>query len=65
MPALRQRLTRLDRICGALNGWLLALAIGLMILDMTVLVAKTFNTARLAIPAETGTATATATSMLR
>ena len=40
MSALRQQLVRLDRICAAMNGWLIAIAIGLMILDFTVLVVK-------------------------
>jgi hypothetical protein len=33
-------LVRLDRIAGELNAWLLAIAIGLSMLDLTVLVAK-------------------------
>jgi hypothetical protein len=40
MSALRQQLVRLDRVCAAMNGWLIAIAIGLMILDFTVLVVK-------------------------
>jgi hypothetical protein len=37
---MRQNLIRLDRIASAMNGWLLAIAIGLGMLDLTVLVAK-------------------------
>jgi hypothetical protein len=37
---MKQRLLRLDRIAGHMNGWLLAIAIGLGMLDLTVLVAK-------------------------
>jgi len=40
MSALRQQLVRLDRVCAVMNGWLIAIAIGLMILDFTVLVVK-------------------------
>jgi hypothetical protein len=38
--AMKQQLVRLDRIAGELNAWLLAIAIGLGMLDLTVLVAK-------------------------
>ena len=37
---MKQHLIRLDRIAGHLNAWLLAIAIGLGMLDLTVLVAK-------------------------
>ncbi len=38
--AMKHHLVRLDRIAGELNAWLLAIAIGLGMLDLTVLVAK-------------------------
>ena len=37
---MKSYLDRLDRVAGELNAWLLALAIGLGILDLTVLFAK-------------------------
>ena len=37
---MKQRMVRIDRIAGEMNAWLLALAIGLGMLDLTVLVAK-------------------------
>ena len=37
---MKQSLVRLDRIASEMNAWLLAIAIGLGMLDMTVLVAK-------------------------
>lgn len=37
---MKQRLIRLDRIAHDMNAWLLAIAIGLGMLDLTVLVAK-------------------------
>jgi hypothetical protein len=37
---MKQYLFRLDRIAGELNAWLLAIAIGLGMLDLTVLIAK-------------------------
>jgi hypothetical protein len=37
---MKERLIRLDRIAHAMNAWLLAIAIGLGMLDLTVLVAK-------------------------
>jgi hypothetical protein len=37
---MRQRIGRLDRIASEMNAWLLAVAIGLGMLDLTVLVAK-------------------------
>jgi hypothetical protein len=37
---MKHRLMRLDRIAGELNAWLLAIAIGLGMLDLTVLIAK-------------------------
>ena len=37
---MKRHLIRLDRTAGKMNAWLLALAIGLGMLDLTVLVAK-------------------------
>jgi hypothetical protein len=37
---MKHHLIRLDRIAGELNAWLLAIAIGLGVLDLTVLIAK-------------------------
>jgi hypothetical protein len=37
---MKQRLGRLDRVASEMNAWLLAIAIGLGMLDLTVLVAK-------------------------
>ncbi len=37
---MKQRLIHLDRIASQMNAWLLAIAIGLGMLDLTVLVAK-------------------------
>jgi hypothetical protein len=37
---MKHHLVRLDRVAGELNAWLLAIAIGLGMLDMTVLIAK-------------------------
>jgi len=37
---MKQQMGRLDHIVGQMNAWLLALAIGLGMLDLTVLVAK-------------------------
>jgi hypothetical protein len=37
---MKQRMVCLDRIAGAMNAWLLAIAIGLGVLDLTVLVAQ-------------------------
>ncbi len=37
---MKQRLISLDRIANEMNAWLLAIAIGLGMLDLTVLVAK-------------------------
>jgi hypothetical protein len=37
---MKHNLVRLDRIAGELNAWLLAIAIGLGMLDLTVLIAK-------------------------
>jgi hypothetical protein len=37
---MKHYLVRLDRIAGELNAWLLAIAIGLGMLDLTVLIAK-------------------------
>ena len=37
---MKRHFVRLDRIAGELNAWLLAIAIGLGMLDLTVLAAK-------------------------
>jgi len=37
---MKQRMVCLDRIASEMNAWLLAVAIGLGMLDLTVLVAK-------------------------
>jgi hypothetical protein len=37
---MKHHLVRLDRIAGELNAWLLAIAIGLGMLDLTILLAK-------------------------
>ena len=37
---MKQRMVNLDRIASQMNAWLLAVAIGLGMLDLTVLVAK-------------------------
>ena len=37
---MKHSLVRLDRIASEMNAWLLAIAIGLGMLDLTVLVAK-------------------------
>jgi hypothetical protein len=37
---MKQRMGRLDHVAGQMNAWLLAFAIGLGMLDLTVLVAK-------------------------
>jgi hypothetical protein len=37
---MKQRLMRLDRIAGEMNAWLLMIAIGLGMLDLAVLIAK-------------------------
>jgi hypothetical protein len=37
---MKEHLVRLERVVGELNAWLLAIAIGLAVLDFTVLVAK-------------------------
>jgi len=37
---MKQRLMRLDRIAGEMNAWLLVIAIGLGMLDLAVLIAK-------------------------
>jgi hypothetical protein len=49
---MKRRLISLDRIAGQMNGWLLAIAIGLGMLDLTVLVAKSLPT--VSIPAAAG-----------
>jgi hypothetical protein len=41
---MKHHLVRLDRIAGELNAWLLAIAIGLGMLDLTVLIAKCLPT---------------------
>jgi hypothetical protein len=37
---MKEHLVRLERVAGELNAWLFAIAIGLAVLDFTVLVAK-------------------------
>ena len=37
---MKQQMGRLDRVASEMNAWLLAVAIGLGMLDLTVLVAK-------------------------
>ncbi len=37
---MKRQLVRLDQVAGQMNGWLLAIAIGLGMLDLTVLVVK-------------------------
>jgi hypothetical protein len=37
---MKQRLMRLDRIAGEMNVWLLVIAIGLGMLDLAVLIAR-------------------------
>jgi len=37
---MKQHLLRLDRIAGQMNAWLLLIAIGLGMLDLAVLIAK-------------------------
>jgi hypothetical protein len=37
---MKQRLMRLDLIAGQMNAWMIVIAIGLSVLDMTVLTAK-------------------------
>jgi hypothetical protein len=37
---MRQQMGRLDKIASEMNAWLLAVAIGLGMVDLTVLVAK-------------------------
>ena len=37
---MKHHLVRLDRIAAELNAWLLAIAIGLGMLDLTILIAK-------------------------
>jgi hypothetical protein len=37
---VKQYLLRLDHIAGRLNGWLFAIALGLAVLDFTVLIVK-------------------------
>lgn len=47
---MRQLFVRLDQIARTINIWLLAVAIGLGVLDFTVLVSKSFETLALAAP---------------
>ena len=42
---MKQRLMRLDRIAGEMNMWLLVIAIGLGMLDLAVLVARSMPAA--------------------
>jgi hypothetical protein len=37
---MKKQLIRLERVAGELNAWLFAIAIGLAVLDFTILVAK-------------------------
>jgi hypothetical protein len=52
---MKQRLVRLDRIAGEMNVWLLLIAIGLGLLDLAVLIAKSVPAAP-APPAATSAA---------
>ena len=52
---MKQRLMRLDRIAGEMNVWLLLIAIGLGLLDLAVLIAKSVPAAP-APPAATSAA---------
>jgi len=52
---MKQRLMRLDRIAGEMNMWLLVIAIGLGMLDLAVLIAKSVPAAP-APPAATSAA---------
>jgi len=52
---MKQRLMRLDRIAGEMNVWLLLIAIGLGMLDLAVLIAKSVPAAP-APPAATSAA---------
>jgi len=49
---MKNHLIRLDRIAGELNAWLLAIAIGLGMLDLTVLIAKCLPRAPVATSAD-------------
>ena len=51
---MKHHLIRLDRIAGEMNAWLLVIAIGLGMLDLAVLVAKSMP-AMTVSPAATGT----------
>ena len=59
--SMKRHLVRLDRTFGEMNAWLLALAIGLGMLDLTVFVAKSMPTLP-PTPAVTGSAAAGATA---
>jgi hypothetical protein len=37
---MKEHLVRLERVAGELNAWLLVIAVGLTILDFTILVAR-------------------------
>jgi hypothetical protein len=37
---MKEQLARLERVAGELNAWLLVIAVGLTVLDFTVLVAR-------------------------
>jgi hypothetical protein len=52
---MKQRLMRLDRIAGEMNMWLLVIAIGLGMLDLAVLIARSVPAAP-APPAATSAA---------
>ena len=51
---MKHHLLRLDRIAGQMNAWLLVIAIGLGMLDLAVLVAKSIPAVTMQPPA-TGT----------
>jgi len=51
---MKQRLMRLDRIAGEMNMWLLVIAIGLGMLDLAVLIARSMPAAP--VPAVTSAA---------
>ena len=54
---MKEHLSRLDRVARDMNAWLLAIAIGLGMLDLTVLVAKCLPPLPdLPVAAETGDA---------
>lgn len=48
---MKQHLMRLDRIAGEMNAWLLMIAIGLGMLDLAVLIAKSVPAMPMSPPA--------------